>query len=191
MELKKQWRDNMSLTDVKKQILAMIEELNPESELLTDDPDISAKINYVINQIMIELVRLKKLPTNKTIEVKENEVKSFTELADDLFQLNMIRGVKHNIVDNTVIFEEDGTANVFYYKYPTLITDENASTYEFELPMDLMQILPYGVAGDLLKSDISANYGQVYANRYESMIQRIDPRYSTGSFYISGDDYGF
>ena len=47
----------MSLTDVKKQILAMIEELNPESELLTDDPDISAKINYVINQIMIELVR--------------------------------------------------------------------------------------------------------------------------------------
>ena len=191
MELKKQWRDNMSLTDVKKQILAMIEELNPESELLTDDPDISAKINYVINQIMIELVRLKKLPTNKTIEVKENEVKSFTELADDLFQLNMIRGVKHNIVDNTVIFEEDGTANVFYYKYPTLITDENASTYEFELPIDLMQVLPYGVAGDLLKSDISANYGQVYANRYESMIQRIDPRYSTGSFYISGDDYGF
>lgn len=181
----------MTLTDVKKQILAMIEELNPESELLTDDPDISAKINYVINQIMIELVRLKKLPANKTTEVKENEVKSFTELADDLFQLNMIRGVKHNIVDNTVIFEEDGTANVFYYKYPTLITDENASTYEFELPIDLMQILPYGVAGDLLKSDISADYGQVYANRYESMIQRIDPRYSTGSFYISGDDYGF
>lgn len=191
MELKKQWRDNMTLTDVKKQVLAMIEELNPESELLTDDPDISAKINYVINQIMIELVRLKKLPANKTTEVKENEVKSFTELADDLFQLNMIRGVKHNIVDNTVIFEEDGTANVFYYKYPTLITDENASTYEFELPIDLMQILPYGVAGDLLKSDISADYGQVYANRYESMIQRIDPRYSTGSFYISGDDYGF
>ena len=191
MEPKKQWRDNMTLTDVKKQILAMIEELNPESDLLTDDPDISAKINYVINQIMIELVRLKKLPANKIIEVKENEVKSFIELADDLFQLNMIRGVKHNIVDNTVIFEEDGTANVFYYKYPTLITDENASTYEFELPIDLMQVLPYGVAGDLLKSDISANYGQVYANRYESMIQRIDPRYSTGSFYISGEDYGF
>ena len=54
-----------------------------------------------------------------------------------------------------------------------------------------MQVLPYGVAGDLLKSDISADYGQVYANRYETMIQRIDPRYSTGSFYISGEDYGF
>lgn len=180
----------MTLTDVKKQILAMIEELNPESELLTDDPDISAKINYVINQIMLELVRIKKLPANKTLDVKKDDIKEFTELADDLFQLNIIRGVKHNIVDNTVIFEEDGTANVFYYKYPTLITDENASTYEFELPMDLMQVLPYGVAGDLLKSDISANYGQVYANRYESMIQRIDPRYSMGSFYISGEDYG-
>lgn len=181
----------MTLTDVKKQILAMIEELNPNSELLTDDPDISAKINYVINQIMIELVRIKKLPANKTLEVKKDEVKSFTDLADDLFQLNIIRGVKHNIIDDFVTFEEDGMANIFYYKYPTLITDENASTYKFELPIDLMQVLPYGVAGDLLKSDISANYGQIYANRYESMLQRIDSRYSTGSIYIEGDDYGF
>ena len=181
----------MTLNDVKKQILAMIEELNSNSELLTDDPDISAKINYVINQIMLELVRIKKLPANKTLDVKKDDIKEFKELADDLYQLNIIRGVKHNIVDNTVTFEEDGKASVFYYKFPTLITDKNASTYKFELPIDLMQILPYGVAGDLLKSDISANYGQVYANRYESMIQRIDPRYSTGSFYISGDDYGF
>ena len=48
--------------------------------------------------------------------------------------------------------------------------------------------MPYGIAADLLKSDISASYGQVYANRYEQMLQRLDPRYHTGSFYIEGDD---
>ena len=41
-----------------------------------------------------------------------------------------------------------------------------------------------------IKSDISANYGQIYANRYESMLQRLDPRFSTGSIYIGGEDYG-
>ena len=49
--------------------------------------------------------------------------------------------------------------------------------------------MPYGVAGDLLKSDISANYGQIYSNRYEQLKQQLDPRYHTGSIYFdSGDD---
>ena len=180
----------MTLEQVKTQILALIEELNPEGEVLTDDPDIDAKINYVINQIQFELVRIKRLPARKTIQVKKDDIKSFVELADDLYQLNMIRGVKHNIVDDTVIFDEDGEATVYYYKYPKAITEDNQDGYVFELPNDLMQILPYGVAGDVLKSEVSANYGQYYSNRYETMLQRIDPRYSTGSLYISGDDYG-
>ena len=41
----------MSLDEVKRQIFALIEELNPENAYLTDDPDLSSKINYVINQI--------------------------------------------------------------------------------------------------------------------------------------------
>ena len=46
--------------------------------------------------------------------------------------------------------------------------------------------MPYGVAADLLKSDVSNNYGQIYAQRYETMVQRLDPRYNTGSVYIEG-----
>ena len=46
--------------------------------------------------------------------------------------------------------------------------------------------MPYGVAGDLLKSDVSTQYGAIYSQRYETMLQRLDPRYSMDSFTIEG-----
>ena len=52
----------MTLKEMKRKVLALIEELNPDSDLLTDDPDIATKINEVINQVMFELARMKKIP---------------------------------------------------------------------------------------------------------------------------------
>ena len=52
----------MKLNEMKKKVLGLIEELNPNNSVLTDDPDIATKINDVINQIMFELARLKKIP---------------------------------------------------------------------------------------------------------------------------------
>ena len=49
----------MTLSEMKKKVLALIEELNPNSEVLTDDPDISAKLEDVITQIMFEMARFK------------------------------------------------------------------------------------------------------------------------------------
>ena len=54
--------DYMTLLEMKTKVLGLIEELNPESENLTDDPDIETKINDVINQVMFELARMKKIP---------------------------------------------------------------------------------------------------------------------------------
>ena len=56
--------------------------------------------------------------------------------------------------------------------------------YEFELTDDVLEVMPYGVAADLLKSDISNNYGKIYAERYETMKQQLDPRHSLGTIYI-------
>jgi hypothetical protein len=50
----------------------------------------------------------------------------------------------------------------------------------------VLEILPYGVAADLLKSDVSAEYGSVYATRYENMLQRLDPRNHLTSVVIEG-----
>ena len=44
----------MTLLEMKKQVLKLIEEINPNSELLTDDPDIANKINEIINEKMLE-----------------------------------------------------------------------------------------------------------------------------------------
>lgn len=50
----------MTLLEMKKKVLRLIEEINDKSALLTDDPDIANKINDVINQIQNELARIKK-----------------------------------------------------------------------------------------------------------------------------------
>ena len=46
--------------------------------------------------------------------------------------------------------------------------------------------LPYGAAADLLKNDATAQYGKIYADRYERMLQRLDPRYGIGGITFEG-----
>lgn len=184
----------MTLLEMKKQVLKLIEEINPKSELLTDDPDIANKINIVINLIQNELARIKKIPAREDVKVKEGALEEISDLVSSFYQLNLIRDVRHNIYNSTIEFLETGTARIYYYKYPKQITEEtDETTYKFELSTDALGIMPYGVAGDLLKSDISANYGQVYSNRYEQLKQQLDPRTHTGSIYIDdgGDSYEF
>lgn len=183
----------MTLLEMKKKVLGLIEELNPLSELLTDDPDIATKINDVINQIMFELVRFKKIP--KYVEMAVNEGDNITfediekECGYEIYQINLVCGVRYVPKANGTILKikETGTAEIDVYVYPERITETTKDkAYEFELSNDLLEIMPYGVAGDLLKSDVSTEYGNIYATRYASMIQQLDPRYQMGSIYIDG-----
>lgn len=182
----------MTLLEMKKQVLALIEEINPKSDLLTDDPDIAAKINYVINQIQNELARIKKIPAKEEMSVSKGDEVEMGDIDKLFYQLNMIRGVEFQVLGDTIIFCEDGEAKIYYYKYPKQITvDTVDSDFKFELSTDVLEIMPYGVAGDLLKSDISASYGQIYSTRYQELKQQLDPRYHTGSIYIEGDTNEF
>jgi hypothetical protein len=58
--------------------------------------------------------------------------------------------------------------------------------YEFELTPDVLEVMPYGIAADLLKSDVSAEYGMQYSTRYELLLSRLDPRSHMTSIYIEG-----
>ena len=183
----------MTLFEMKKKVLGLIEELNPDSELLTDDPDISTKINEVVNQIMFELARIKKIPKYVEIEVGAGDVLTFAEIEEvcgyEVYQVGTICGVSYTPKASNTVFKilESGTAEIDCFVYPEKITEKTKDkAYEFELSSDVLEIMPYGVAGDLLKSDVSAEYGSVYSTRYETMLQRLDPRYQMATVTIEG-----
>ncbi len=182
----------MTLKEIKRKVLQLIEEVDDTKEGLTADPDIAAKLNSVINQVQYELARVKRIPANATEEVTADEMFDMNTL-DNFYQLRLLRFKNalgedsfYEVVDNMVLFSEDGTATFFYYKFPERITDVTKDSYEFELSQDVLEILPYGVAADLLKSDVSTQYGVIYSQRYETMLQRLDSRFNTGSVFIEG-----
>lgn len=182
----------MTLLEMKKKVLGMIEEVNPDSELLTDDPDIAAKINDVTNQIMYELARMKKIPKYVEMPVSAGDLVTFENIGEavgyEVYQLGTVNGVNYVPKANGTILKimESGTAEIDCFVYPERITDKTKNSYEFELSPDALEIMPYGIAGDLLKSDVSSEYGSIYSTRYESMLQRLDPRYQMTSIYIEG-----
>lgn len=183
----------MTLKEMKTKVLGLIEELNPLSEVLTDDPDIEAKINEVINSIMFELARFKKIPKYVEMPVNQGDILEFADLERafgyEIYQIDIICGARYvPKANNTVLkFLETGTAEVSCFVYPERITEKTKDTaYEFELSPDVLEVMPFGVAGDLLKSDVSAEYGAVYSNRYNEMLQRLDHRYAMPSMFIDG-----
>ena len=182
----------MTLKELKMKVLALIEELNDQSTLLTDDPDIALKINDVTNQILFELARIKKIPKYFEMEVNKGDLLNLSDLEKEcgceIYQISNVSGV-HFIpkANGTVLkIEESGTAEIDVFIYPKRITSTTNDSYEFELSADALEIAPYGIAADLLKSDISTEYGSIYAARYESMKQMLDPRYQMTSIYFKG-----
>jgi hypothetical protein len=182
----------MNLNEMDKKVLSLIEELNPNSEHLTDDPDIQAKKRYVTNQVMFELARIKKIPKYFETEVKKGDLVSFANFAKEcgyeIYQVSRVSGVNHSVKANGTVYKamEDGTMEVDCFIYPERITDKTKGNYEFELSDDVLEVMPYGIAADLLKSDVSAEYGNIYATRYESMKQLLDPRYQIANITFKG-----
>ncbi len=175
----------MTLLEMKKKVLQLIEEISDNGDL-TNDPDIKAKLNSVINQVQFEVARMKKISAFEEVEATAGQVFDMNTL-NGFYQLRLLRfGGSYEMVENLVIFAEEGKAEFYYFKYPEAITDETADDYEFELSQDALEILPYGVASDLLKSDASTSYGAIYSQRYETMLQRLDPRYSMSGITVEG-----
>lgn len=183
----------MTYQEMQKKYLSLIEEINPNSEQLTDDPDIAAKQIEVTNQVMFELARMKKIPKFVEMEVSEGDRITFadieTECGYEVYQVNTVSGVNYEPRANGTVLKilESGTIELDIFVYPERITEKTKpKAYEFELSPDALEIMPYGIAADLLKSDVSTEYGSIYATRYETMLQRLDPRYQMGNFFIEG-----
>lgn len=176
----------MTLEEMKRKVYSLIEEYSEDADELTEDEDLALKMNDVINQIQTELTRFKKIPANKTMTVQKDQEISLKNIDDMIYQLNIIKGISYDTVGDNIIFNEDGEAKIYYYKFPKQINADTPDTYKFELTTDLLEIMPYGVAADLLKSDVSSQFGSVYSNRYKEMLNMLDPRYSNFAIEFSG-----
>lgn len=176
----------MTLEEMKAKVLLMIEEYNEDEDTLSNDEDLGNKLNTVINQIQNELARYKKLSAYKTINVEKGQQIKVSDIAEDFYQLNVIKDINYEPIGEFILFNETGTAKIYYYRYPTQIDQDTGDDYVFELSTDLLEIMPYGVAGDILKSDVSETYGNIYYNRYRELLNGLDPRSNTGSIYIDG-----
>jgi len=185
----------MTLKELNRKVFVLIEEAKKGEPHMTQDPDLEAKMPDVTNQVMFELARLKKIPKYVEMEVHKGDIVDFQAIEKkcgyEVYQIASVWGVCHEQRANGTVLRilEDGTLGVDVFVYPERITPSTKDSYEFELSPDVLEIMPYGIAGDLLKSDVSAKYGNIYATRYESMLQRLDPRYSTGTFTIEGGYY--
>lgn len=180
----------MTLGDIKKKTLSLIEEIDTNGQSLTKDPDIAAKLNYVINQVQNELSRVKKIPDYTELEVNEGDLIRFEDITSDykVYQLDVTRGIKYDYKAQGTIIKclEAGTLEIEYFRYPEEINSLTKDNFELELSNDVLEIMPYGVAADLLKSDVSNAYGNVYAQRYEQMKGELDIRYNTGTIEFVG-----
>lgn len=216
----------MTLKDMKIKTFSLIEEYYPEHAGLAEDEDVLNKINGVVNQIQMDLMKLRKLNGVETIEIDETDSKTvdLKSTISDLYQLRRIdigEDVEYYMPNEDIIVLPEnytGSFNVYYYKYPSMVelepeeptpptptptpnesegeetetteTTETEPTYDetftFDLDADIQEIMPYGIAADLLKMDMISNYGKYFYDRYLEMKNGIDSRKTAGMIMIDG-----
>lgn len=195
----------MTLKEMKIKTFSLIEEYYPNLKNLAEDEDVLNKINGVVNQIQLDLMKYRKIPAYIEISINANDEKTInlTDYIDDLYQVNKIKLNNYEMIDdNMLILPDDyeGTFMVYYYKYPKLVKtifegtaeqqvelkEKEDEDYKFELDLVLLEIMPYGIASDLLKMDMISSYGKYFYERYLEMKNNIDTRRTSGMISIVG-----
>ena len=184
----------MTLLDIKKRTLELIEELSDQygegDNPITDDEDILKKLNGCINKIQLELSQIKKINDKQEYEVTE-EINEF-DLPGDFYQLQFVKGDNDCYIDyliykgNTKILFKDyvGKVEMFYYKFPQIINDETEDSHKMELTLDALNCMPDGVAAELLRSDISSDLYAIFANRYNELKNQLLLSSSAPQMYV-------
>lgn len=196
----------MKLKELKINTFSLIEEYYPELKGLAEDEDVLNKIDSVINNVSMDVMRYKKIPANKVVEVqKGTKTLDIMELVgEDLYQLNNIVGLTEyeTIDDVTISIDEnfEGEITIYYYKLPKRVkilfegTEEEIedqkeaqdNEFEFDLPLEVLHIMPYGIAADLLKMDMISGYGRYFYERYMELKNSINPKRTSGLIRAEG-----
>lgn len=194
----------MTLKEMKVKTFSLIEEYYPDLKELAEDEDVLNKINGVVNQIQMDLMKYRKINATKDITVEKTDDKKLNlfNIINDCYQVNKIvfheEDIEYDMPDDiTLVLPEDfsGTFTVYYYKYPKMVKvlfeneDERTSedeTFKFELDPVLLEIMPWGIAANLLLMDMISGYGRYFYEKYLEMKNSIDSRRTSGQIVIEG-----
>ena len=173
----------MTLDEIKKQILTLIEEYDAKNQTdFTSDPDINNKINHSIDNIQVELAQIKRIKTKVEFDTTKTNV---MEKPDDLFKIDKVKECNFEVLGNDIVFDNNykGIVSVYYDKYPKKINEDTDGEEELELSRDALEALVYGVASAILKADISSNYS-VYEYKYQELKQQLNNANTNGFAWI-------
>lgn len=190
----------MKLKEMKVNTFSLIEEYYPELKNLAEDTDVINKINGVVNNVSMELMPYKKISASETIKVTNRKTINLKEeIGEEFYQVKNIVGAKgYNMLDDVTMQLPEGFSGeitFYYYKYPKMVktlfeNDEERQAedekFEFDLDADLLHVMPYGIAADLLKMDMISGYGRYFYERYLELKNNINPRRTAGLVYAEG-----
>lgn len=173
----------MNLGILKKMAVQLIDEFSNNSNI-TDDEDISLKLNNLFNIAQLELSLLRKINKVIEFEINDNDAIGYIsfDLPDNFIEVNNIKFFSENdkilnyyIQNKTlkVYYDCVGKIELEYYARPVAITDETPDDHELELDIEAQMLLPYYVASDILKSDVSANY-TAFEAKYRDKLEVIN-----------------
>ncbi len=155
--------------------------------MLTDDEDISTRLNFIYATNYQELSQAKKILKTKIIkEISGNTEEGYEEysLPSNLYQLKRVIALNeknqevqpdYNKIGKKIYINKQSDANYIleYYIYPTVITDETDDDFSLEIDQDVQMILPYAVANDILKVDPSSDY-TAFLSEYQRKLQNLE-----------------
>lgn len=180
----------MTFGESKKQVLALIEEYAPHiTKDYTEDEDIALRLPHLFDLAYQELAQNKKIMATKLYPEKEEKVDKYTSytLPSDLYQIKSVFMLDENNKKGNVDYYTLGKNKIYindntqgqtvleYYKFPQNINEETENDFYLELDQDAQSVLVYKVAGDILKTDPSADY-TAFATEYQRILQLLDNR---------------
>ncbi len=184
----------MTLGENKKITLGLIEEYSKANPKLTEDEDISTRLNFVYATNYQELSEKKRILKTKVLkEISDEAVESgYTEytLPSSMYQMKNIIALDENNNKVNTDYYTVGKRKIYinndsnyqyileYYAYPTVIEEDTDDDFVLELDQDVLMILPYMVASDILKTDPSADY-TAFEVEYRRKLEQLNTSLST------------
>lgn len=187
----------MTLGENKKIALALIEEFSPNNPLLTDDEDISSRLNLIYSPNYQKLSQEKKIIKTKVLkEISGTTEEGFEEysLPSNMYQLRKVIALNdknievepsYKVIGKKIYLNKEIDAKVIleYFMYPSVITTETDNDFMLEIDQDVQMILPYTVADDVLKADPSSDY-KAFELKFRQLLQDLDTRREIPSIVI-------